>query len=509
VETVSRLRKALEDGQADAVEAAMDDAESAGVLQYILRQTVVHTGQELSTLKGVHLGWLKDTEAKMARMLRAQEEAMESKQLLLEAQAALKNMGALQRKKAFGALSGVANDRDAQLLKVSLGAWQMVIRNEKSEAKLREEYESKMQESELKIQALRVKQLSSVHGVMGKKIGENEKQLLSEILTIWVQDTQEQQTQKKIEEERARNERQMEILKNARTKVARQVMERIAGASGLDLCKILLSIWFEDVAEIKRNRKTDAAIATVENKLKGLLKNHKNNATYVLNSIYRVGNEDIVGELFGVWEMRVLEERRMAKLIDQLDRLAEKTKGTSLRTRLAAVFVMSRVVSNFDTMRLLRCFSAWVSAYTTNCLKNFYDRKIDTKRHQLQSVQNLFREFAGRLETGIIKSPREDSSLGGRGGFKQDGGVVLPDIGPTSAPSNNGRPPTAPLRRENSASQSSLRRDRPQTAGGTSSVSIRSPPEPIRDTAPGVDRHQDRSQSRRDSREPSRESVET
>lgn len=101
VETVSRLRKALEDGQADAVEAAMDDAESAGVLQYILRQTVVHTGQELSTLKGVHLGWLKDTEAKMARMLRAQEEAMESKQLLLEAQAALKNMGALQRKKSF------------------------------------------------------------------------------------------------------------------------------------------------------------------------------------------------------------------------------------------------------------------------------------------------------------------------------------------------------------------------------------------------------------------------
>lgn len=63
----------------------------------------------------------------------------------------------------------MANDRDAQLLKVSLGAWQMVIRNEKSEAKLREEYEAKMQESELKIQALRVKQLSSVHGVMEKK----------------------------------------------------------------------------------------------------------------------------------------------------------------------------------------------------------------------------------------------------------------------------------------------------------------------------------------------------
>merc|ERR1719262_969697 len=70
VETVSRLRKAVEDGQADAVEAAIEDAESAGVLQYILRQTVVHMGQELTTLKSVHTGWLRDTEAKMARMLR-------------------------------------------------------------------------------------------------------------------------------------------------------------------------------------------------------------------------------------------------------------------------------------------------------------------------------------------------------------------------------------------------------------------------------------------------------
>merc|ERR1711904_302701 len=109
-------------------------------------------------------------------------------------------------------------------------------------------------------------------------------------------------------------------------------------------------------------------------------------------------------------------------------------------------------------------------------LKHFYDYKIDTKRHQLQSVQNLFRELAGRLETGIVKSPREDLQ-GARGAYKHDGGVILPELAPSTSQSHssNGRPPTAPIRRDGqSASTPSIRRDRPQTAGGTPSVSIRS-----------------------------------
>jgi len=182
-----------------------------------------------------------------------------------------------------------------------------------------------------------------------------------------------------------------------------------------------------------------------------------------------------------------------------------KKRSNSRRSKEAADFVMNRVVANFDTMRLLSGFRAWTAATRMERLKKYYDGKIDSKRYQLQSVQNLFREFAGRLETGIQKSPR-DSFRG------QEDGVRLPELASHSGPytqpstiaSNNGRPPTAPLRRSESgsASQSNLRMDRPQTAGGTRSSQTRStpPPAPSRDDAP---------ERRRDSREgSSREPLE-
>lgn len=247
----------------------------------------------------------------------------------------------------------------------------------------------------------------------------------------------------------------------------------------------------------------------MEDRLKKMIADRKNNAQSVLNQLNGKVNEDTIGELFFAWQTKIVEERRIHHLAGKLSELDERTKSISLRTLQAANFVMTRVVANFDTMRLLRCFSAWIAVARMERLKHFYDSKIDTKRYQLQSVQNLFREFAGRLETGIIKSPRED--IGTRNGYKADGSVILPELAQSSLSSGNGRPPTAPLRREsNSASQSSLRRDRPQTAGGTPSVSIRSPPQPVRDDS---DRLQDRSNVRRDSREPnsrepSRELVE-
>lgn len=497
VETVSRLRKALEDGQADAVEAAMDDAESAGVLQYILRQTVVHTGQELVTMKNIHTGWLKDTEAKMARMLKAHQEAMASKHLLLEAQEKLKNMGALQRRKAYGALSAVANDRDAQILKVALAGWQMTIRNEKSEATLKSEHERLLQESNERLQAFRVKQLSSVHGVMQNKIGQNSQQLMGDVFSIWLQESTDLKMQKVMEEERRKAEHQMKVLQDAQAKIARQVMERMTGATGLDLCKLCITSWVEEVGEIKRSRMSEADMMAMETKLKLIIDARKVNAQSVLSQLSKSVTEDIMNELFFAWQMKIVEERRVRHFANKLSELELKTKNISIRTKQAASFVMTRVVVNFDTMRTLRCLSSWIAVARMERLKHFYDGKIDTKRHQLQSVQNLFREFAGRLETGIIKSPRED-------GYKRDsGGVVLPELAPSSA-SGNGRLHSAPLGGR-SASQSSLRKDRPQSsqvylAGGAPSVSIRAPPQPVRDDS---ERLQDRGNIRRDSREPS------
>merc|ERR1719178_207831 len=74
VSTATRVRTALEQGRADLVEQAMDDADSTGISQYILKMSIVQAGSEVTNLKKQHAAWCKDAEGKMSRLVRGQED---------------------------------------------------------------------------------------------------------------------------------------------------------------------------------------------------------------------------------------------------------------------------------------------------------------------------------------------------------------------------------------------------------------------------------------------------
>ncbi|CAE7945904.1 unnamed protein product, partial [Symbiodinium sp. KB8] len=70
--TTTRLRGALECGNPDVVEEALDSAENVGVLQYLLRMAVSQAGGEVTTIADLHDQWLSDTEKRMMPLLQAQ-----------------------------------------------------------------------------------------------------------------------------------------------------------------------------------------------------------------------------------------------------------------------------------------------------------------------------------------------------------------------------------------------------------------------------------------------------
>merc|ERR1719181_1661790 len=85
VSTASRVKVALEQGRAEEVEQAMDDAESTGVSQYILKMAIVQAGSEVTNLKKQHAAWVKDAESKLARLVRGQEDMIVAKERLNKA----------------------------------------------------------------------------------------------------------------------------------------------------------------------------------------------------------------------------------------------------------------------------------------------------------------------------------------------------------------------------------------------------------------------------------------
>merc|ERR1712093_466214 len=55
----------------------------------------------------------------------------------------------------------------------------------------------------------------------------------------------------------------------------------------------------------------------------------------------------------------------------------------------------------------------WQDVSKTERLLRYYNNRVEHKKHQLQGLQTMFRNFASQLETGLKEgTPRTDAALG-------------------------------------------------------------------------------------------------
>merc|ERR1712093_801648 len=75
--------------------------------------------------------------------------------------------------------------------------------------------------------------------------------------------------------------------------------------------------------------------------------------------------------------------------------------------------VMGRVNEQMQLNVMLRHFSAWATDTKLERIMRHYNSKMESKKHQLQSVQHLFKSFATQLDQGLKgdgDSARDSSS---------------------------------------------------------------------------------------------------
>merc|ERR1712224_715636 len=73
----------------------------------------------------------------------------------------------------------------------------------------------------------------------------------------------------------------------------------------------------------------------------------------------------------------------------------------------------------------------WTEYSKLERLLRYYANRMDSKKHQLQGLQTMFRNFATQLETGLKEgTPRDSASIkgGSKKMSKSEGTVSLPNI---------------------------------------------------------------------------------
>merc|ERR1719359_1194605 len=123
VSTATRVRTALEDGRPDMVEQVLNEADNTGIAQHILKMSLVQAGSEVASMRRLHEAWVKDTESKMSKLLRGQDDAIQAQKKLAQAQAQLAEFQGNHNEKAKKVLMGMCSGNTQALIKSTFVAW--------------------------------------------------------------------------------------------------------------------------------------------------------------------------------------------------------------------------------------------------------------------------------------------------------------------------------------------------------------------------------------------------
>merc|ERR1719399_1342893 len=133
VVTTARLRKALEEKRNDEIWSSLEDSDTAGITQQILKRAIVHASEQVAKTRKTHESWARNTDLRIQRLLKAGEEAERTQAQLSVVQAQLESFGVTQNGKSTKVVEGLIAGREKALMATTFGAWKQLQVAAKSE----------------------------------------------------------------------------------------------------------------------------------------------------------------------------------------------------------------------------------------------------------------------------------------------------------------------------------------------------------------------------------------
>lgn len=450
VSTAQRVKQALSEGRPDLVETALDDAESTGIAPYILKMAIVQAGTEVLTLRQQYEAWIKETDAKMAKVMRGQDDAMQAQKRLAAAQAQLSAYSAGANDKAKKVLMSLSSGNTQAIKTAAFKGWAQYIKQSKEEREICGEYEDRIELANKRLMEFKEKQLSGVRKVMMKKAAEGDALLLQAVIKTFVSVVEEAKWDRENGDKVRALEEQLQNFKSSQAENTKRVMARMGAAGDEDLISMCFKAWINFHQDYQKDKEANDAVKAAEAKVNAFMKGHAENAKGLLNKMSDSTSTGLMHEVMEAWVTMYLEEKKEKELEEILNSQQAKFSEFGNRNANNAKTVMERARLHLEEMVLRRHWNAWrLHARLEGTLAQ-YAAKIEAKKQQLYQVQQMFRQFAAKLEAGLREDDVTDHKLHKKktanyGGMsRNDGSVSLPDIHSgrkgSSTPGSGGRP---------------------------------------------------------------------
>merc|ERR1712187_681975 len=176
--------------------------------------------------------------------------------------------------------------------------------------------------------------------------------------------------------------------------------------------------------EYQKNKEMEDQVKRSEQALAQFMKEKGDNTKKLMQSIGSGTDHGAIKMAWDSWYTYYTEAKQEAEMAEKLALAQSKRQAFGQRGKAQAKNVMQRARIHIDTMLTLRCFGTWKA-----------ELKMDGKRQQLESVQQMFRNFAAQLEGSLKDGPDtgRDAQKSKKSMSKSDGSVSLPNINSNKA----------------------------------------------------------------------------
>jgi len=425
VTSTTRVRSTVEGGNPDEIQMVMDHTDSSGIISQILKQTIVQAGIEVAEIRNRHTSWTKNTETRMSRLLRSADDAERAQIELKKLQAQLDNFGGAQNDKSTKMMMGVAGKNDKVLMTVVFSSWFTLQQKLKSEKGIRDMFEAEIEALDTKLMEYRQAALNNVRNVLMRKAAEGDSALLQQVWKAWTDEVQETKREAGSQGAMAAMEAKLASQTAAQAENNKKVMARMAGGSDNALLTVILGAWVQFSADYKKNKEEEDEIERREHQFAEFMKQKKEGAKAVLDKMNAATDSGLCELVISTWGQYYKDEKDARKMEELMAENEARFGALNGRQKDNAMGVQKRVNEQMDLNLMLKHFSAWATDTKLERIMRHYNSKMEGKKHQLQSVQHLFKSFANQLDQGL---KGEDSARDSSSRRRKDDGLSLPDI---------------------------------------------------------------------------------
>merc|ERR1719265_1036436 len=432
VSTATRVRTGLEEGQPKMIEEALNDAEQTGIISYILKMSTVQAGSEVTALKSQHDNWTVETESRMSKLLRGQDDAMQAQKQLAAAQAQLGHFQGSQKDKAYKAMMGVAGKNDKALMDAMITNWKSVVDRIKKEAEIRVEYQERIEGAQKRLFDYKQSQKGNAKGVLLRQAAAGDGALVGEVFAYLCKEPQQRRADEEAAKKLEEIEKKLaESMAKGKENAKAVLMRNLASGDNM-LMDVCLEAWKAWLIDYKKNKESEDAVKAAEAKVAAFMKQKSGGAKGIIDKMNSATDSGLVEHVISTWISYQKEKKKAEEMEALINGANSKFASFGDRNKGSAMSAGQKATAVKEYGLCIHAMVLWTDLTKVERMLRYYQNRIEGRKHQLQGLQTMFKTFATQLESGLKEgTPRSQQAVGNgskKGMSKNEQSVSLPNI---------------------------------------------------------------------------------